>query len=741
MTGSSEKTGGKQRGRLRNVALETSKSILALQRRTEQALAQIKTTLEERSQELTQSLSLLNATLESSSNGIVVVDLAGKVISHNSRFATLWQLPAELLERRDGTELDAYIALQVKDGKKLLQLTNGLQSNPETEVMDVVELSDGRTFERYSCPQRISCECVGVVVNWHDITKRKQAEEMLRVRLKEIICLHAIRRGMGQELTVAEACEWVITHLRGAMQFPEISTARIELDGRRFTSGKYDQNLTHRLQAQIMVNGKICGQLRLFYSDNKQPFLLPEEQYLVDAVTDDLGKWLERMQVEAARKEHEALIWRQANFDPLTNLPNRRMFYDRLEQEIKKSNCSGLSLALLLFDLDNFKQINNTFGHTTGDMLLKDAAQRLGSCVRESDTVAHLGGDEFTVILGGLADPDTVEGVIQNALRKLAEPFQLKNEVTHVSASVGIAFYPADAADSGGLLKSADQAMYAAKKQGHNRYGYFTASLQQAAQARILLVNNLRGALAGNQLRVYYQPIVELLTGVIHKAEALLRWQHPTRGLIEPAEFIPIAEDTGMIIDIGDWVFRETASQVAIWRSSHHAEFQISVNRSPVQFHSDDNNHAWFDHLQKLGLPGQSIVVEITERLLLDTDVAVTNQLLAFRDAGMQVSLDDFGTGYSSLAYLKKYDIDYLKIDRSFIHNLAPASNDMALCEAIIVMAHKLGLKVIAEGVETIEQRDLLAAAGCDYGQGHLFSKAVPAEQFEALLQSARQSV
>ena len=573
-----------------------------------------------------------------------------------------------------------------------------------------------------------------------DVSARKQKEIALRERLKEITCLYAIRRGMGQELPVDEICQRIITHLTGAMQFPEIATAVIELDGRRFTSENYSQYLAHGLQAQIMVNGKVCGRLQVFYREDRL-FLLPAEQDLVEAITDDLGQWLERMQAEAARKENEVLIWQQANFDPLTNLPNRRMFHDRLEQEMKKSNRSGLPLALLLFDLDHFKQINDTYGHAMGDILLQDAAQRLGSCVRESDTVARLGGDEFTVILGELDDPDTVERITQDALRKLAEPFRLKNEVAYVSTSIGIAFYPADATDSSVLLKSADQAMYAAKNQGRNRHSYFTSSLQQAAHARWQLINDLRAALAGDQLRVYYQPIVELSSGVIHKAEALVRWQHPTRGLVDPAEFIPIAEDTGMIVDIGDWVFREAASQAAMWRASHHAAFQISVNRSPVQFHNDDNIHAWSDHLQKLGLPGQSIVVEITEGLLLDTNVAVTDQLLAFRDAGMQVSLDDFGTGYSALAYLKKFDIDYLKIDRSFIHNLTPGSNDMALCEAIIVMAHKLGLKVIAEGVKTIEQRDLLAAAGCDYGQGYLFSEPVPAEQFEVLLQTARQSI
>jgi EAL domain-containing protein (putative c-di-GMP-specific phosphodiesterase class I) len=236
---------------------------------------------------------------------------------------------------------------------------------------------------------------------------------------------------------------------------------------------------------------------------------------------------------------------------------------------------------------------------------------------------------------------------------------------------------------------------------------------------------------------VFYQPIETLANGAIHKAEALLRWQHPTRGFISPAEFIPVAEETGMIIDIGDWVFREVASQAVHWRASHYAKFQISVNVSPVQFRDNGSNFkAWLDYIQELGLPGQSIVMEITEGLLLDAHTSVTDQLLAFRDAGIRVSLDDFGTGYSSLSYLKKFDIDYLKIDQSFVRNLAEDPNDQTLCEAIIVMAHKLGLKVIAEGVETEQQRDLLAVYGCDYVQGWLYSKAVPADEFESLLKA-----
>ncbi|OIQ90041.1 cyclic di-GMP phosphodiesterase Gmr [mine drainage metagenome] len=436
----------------------------------------------------------------------------------------------------------------------------------------------------------------------------------------------------------------------------------------------------------------------------------------------------------AKKRESDELIWQQANFDALTGLPNRRMFHDRLDQELKKAHRAGLPLALMFLDLDRFKDVNDTLGHDVGDILLKDTARRLSGCVRESDTVARLGGDEFTVVLGELEDPGSVERVAQEILKHLAEPFQLGNETAYISASIGITLYPEDGTAVDELLKNADQAMYAAKSQGRNRCSYFTPSMQEAAQTRMRLARDLRGALAGNQFCLHYQPILALTTGVIHKAEALIRWQHPVRGLVGPAEFIAIAEDTGLIADIGNWVFREAARQTRRWRAQQ-PEFQVSVNMSPVQFHNNDGSQAaWFEHLQHIGLPGQAIVVEITEGLLLDARPEVKDKLLAFRDKGIQVSLDDFGTGYSSLSYLKKFDIDYLKIDQSFVRNLAPASDDLALCEAIIVMAHKLGLQVIAEGIESAAQRALLAAAGCDYGQGYLFSRPVPAAEFGKLL-------
>jgi len=439
------------------------------------------------------------------------------------------------------------------------------------------------------------------------------------------------------------------------------------------------------------------------------------------------------------KRETDELIWRQANFDALTGLPNRSMFHDRLEQSIKKAHRIEQQFALLFLDLDYFKEVNDTLGHGMGDRLLQMAAQRVRACVRDSDTVARLGGDEFTVILGELCDSQSIERAVHAILQTLAEPFQLGTEQVYISASIGITFYPNDGTEVDTLLKNADQAMYAAKAQGRNRYSYFTASMQQQAQARKRLVSDLRTALNEKQFCVYYQPIVDLASGEIRKAEALIRWLHPVRGPVSPAEFIPLAEETGMIVDLGEWMFREAARQAARWREAFHPNFQISVNVSPVQFQNEGlDMKAWLAFLGTLRLPGQSVAVEITEGLLMDASASVTEQLLQFRDNGVQVALDDFGTGYSSLAYLKKFDIDYIKIDQAFVRNLAPGSDDLVLCEAIIVMAHKLGIKVIAEGVETEEQRQLLLQSKCDYGQGYLFSRPIDAQAFEQFLAASR---
>ncbi|WP_460507954.1 putative bifunctional diguanylate cyclase/phosphodiesterase [Hydrogenophaga soli] len=440
----------------------------------------------------------------------------------------------------------------------------------------------------------------------------------------------------------------------------------------------------------------------------------------------------------SARKQAEALIWQQAHFDTLTGLPNRRMLRDRLDEHLQRCTRLGQPLAIMFIDLDHFKEVNDTLGHDRGDQLLVQAAQRIARCMGPANTVARMGGDEFTVLVTDLAPglpPSTLlHQRLQSLLDDLAQVFDLGPDQVFVSASVGVALYPTDGEQADDLLKHADQALYAAKTAGRNRYRFFTPVLQEAAQTRARLDLDLRNALAEGQLEVVFQPIVELATGRVHKAEALLRWHHPTRGDVSPAQFIPIAESNGQIVPIGDWVFRQVAQQVARWRRTLHPQFQVGVNKSPVQFHRHlaTGQGDWAALVEQLGLDGSSLAVEITEGLLLDTSAAVTDILSRMRAQGMAVSLDDFGTGYSSLTYLQKLDIDYIKIDRSFVCNLRPGATELALCKAMIVMAHELGIRVVAEGVETEEQCTLLKQAGCDFAQGYWLARPLPVAEFES---------
>jgi predicted signal transduction protein with EAL and GGDEF domain len=372
-------------------------------------------------------------------------------------------------------------------------------------------------------------------------------------------------------------------------------------------------------------------------------------------------------------------------------------------------------------------------GHDKGDELLIEASRRIAGTLRESDTVARLGGDEFAVIVTHLFEPSYAGEVAQKIVDALKSPFVLGTERVFVSASVGIAMCPIDGREIDELFKQADQAMYDAKTHGRNGFRFFTPDLQAGALRRMRLGMDLRQAIQANQLYLAYQPIVDLATGEVYKAEALLRWQHPQYGLVNPAEFIPVAETTGLIMDLGDWVFYAVAAQTLSWRQQLHPHLCVSVNKSPMQFtRSTVNAVRWPDHLAGLGLPGNAITVEITESLLLESSEEVTQQLHALRAAGVQIALDDFGTGYSALSYLQRHDIDYLKIDQAFVKDLAPNHKNLALCKAIIGMAHDLGMKVVAEGVETMEQRDLLTASGCDYAQGYLFGRPMEAAAFEA---------
>lgn len=562
-----------------------------------------------------------------------------------------------------------------------------------------------------------------------DITERKKSEEA--VQLASLVYENSSEAMMVMDLQgVIITVNPAFAALTG---YPAAEV--IDKHANFLSSSQHDQAFHDDLWETVRTTGRWQGEL---WSRRKNGGIYAEWLSISTIYNDD-GTPHRRVGLFSditKKKEFEELIWKEANFDLLTGLPNRRMFLNKLEEEIKKAKRAKAPLTLMFIDLDRFKEVNDTLGHDMGDLLLKEAGHRIRASVRETDTVARLGGDEFTVVLSGQSEQNNIARVYNNILHKLAQPFFLKNEAAYVSASIGITIFPADADTIEQLLKNADQAMYAAKNQGRNRYCYFTPAMQEAAQSRMRLANDLRTALAEKQFFLVYQPIVELATGSIHKAEALVRWKHPEQGLVNPAEFIPVAEDTGLIVELGDWVFKEAAIQLKRFRTHLDPDFEVSVNMSAVQCHAHGNIHLnWAAYLQEMKLPGHSVTVEITESILLDSQLDVIDRLNGLRTAGMQISLDDFGTGYSSLSYLKKFDIDYLKIDRSFINNLKKGSDDHALCEAIIVMAHRLGMKVVAEGVETVDQCDLLAEAGCDFAQGYLFSKPVPAVTLEKMLE------
>lgn len=542
----------------------------------------------------------------------------------------------------------------------------------------------------------------------------------------------SVHQAVGEAITITDADNRIIainpafTRTTGYTSHEAIGNTPSLL-----ASGRHGPAFYQKMWQSLSTTGRWQGEI---WNRRKNGEEYPE-WLSISTVFDDDGSVLRRIAMFSDitdQKRAEETIWRQANYDPLTELPNRRLFRDRLQQELLKAQRSGQKLALMFIDLDRFKEVNDTLGHHTGDLLLVEAAARISHCVRATDTVARLGGDEFTVIMADLSDSERVGDVAQKMLVTLSAPFHLGNNLAYVSASIGITLFPDDAVDVETLLRNADQAMYAAKEAGRNQFGYFTGSMQEIAQTRLQLSNDLRSALAAGQLEMYLQPIIELATGRIHKAEALMRWHHPVRGMVSPAEFIPLAEETGLITELGDWVFREAAQFAKNWSAQGHAPLQISVNKSPRQFFSGQSDETWVAYLKSIDLPADCIAIEITEGLLLDDRPEVAEKLDHFRAAGFLVSLDDFGTGYSAMAYLKKFPIDYLKVDQSFVRDMATDPGDEAIVEAIIVMAHKLGLKVIAEGVETTDQRDLLIAAGCDYVQGYLFARPMPAAQFGA---------
>jgi diguanylate cyclase (GGDEF)-like protein len=429
------------------------------------------------------------------------------------------------------------------------------------------------------------------------------------------------------------------------------------------------------------------------------------------------------------RHRSERRLAEMAQFDQLTGLANRVLFRDYLRKTLARAERHRQLVAVMLLDLDRFKTINDTHGHEAGDLLLQQIAQRLKGALRESDLVARLGGDEFIVVMDGLSDPSAIAGFATRILDVVRQPVRLGSYDVVTSASIGISVYPTDVDNIDELQASADAAMYRAKEQGADRFHFYTMAMRVHAAKRLEVENGLRGALIRREFRLHYQPQVDLQTGTIQGVEALLRWQHPRRGLVGPSEFVPVAEETGLIVPIGAWVLRTACGQLRAWRSAGYPSMHVAVNFSARQFQNEDLALVVAAILEQCDLAPRFLEIEITESDILKNPGRAQSLLREFTDLGVRIALDDFGTGYSSLNHLRSFPGASIKIDRSFVGNVCTERHDAAIVRSLIVMAHNLNLRVVAEGVETAEQLAFLRDNACDAIQGFLVSRPVPADQ------------
>lgn len=456
----------------------------------------------------------------------------------------------------------------------------------------------------------------------------------------------------------------------------------------------------------------------------------------ISAVTNDDGEVTHYVRIFtdiANIKQAEERLHHLAHYDSLTGLPNRILFQDRLEQSMREAERDETSIVLMLLDLDGFKNVNDTFGHKVGDELLTSVGHRISMCVRGSDTVARLGGDEFTVLLRNVTDLRGAAKVARSIVETLARPFRLDRRELFITTSIGITSYPADADHLERLLQNADTALYHAKQQGKNNFQFFSEEMNVEVLERLTLELDLRAALERQQFALYYQPIISFETGQMISAEALLRWNHPTRGLLEPHKFISLAEETGQIVPIGEWVFRSACAQLRDWQEAGFETVPVSINVSGLQLKQQDFTGNVRQILDETGVMPSYVEIELTESFAERDPERTIDILREIRSYGIGLSIDDFGTGYSSLSYLKRFPIDKLKIDRSFVKDIASDPDDTAIVEAIVGVAHGLKLEVVAEGVESPEQLRFLRAHGCDAWQGFCFAHPLPADAFVQL--------
>lgn len=568
----------------------------------------------------------------------------------------------------------------------------------------------------------------------NDISLRKKAEE-------------EARQSEEKYRVIAENCSDLIAVIDREGTFLYLSPSHQTLfgdDGIEMESGHLLQ-WVHEEDRELVANylKQICAarnassllEFRVHTKSGRSLYLETKGNPILDPCGDVQNLVLVMRDV-TERKQWEQTIFHLAYHDTLTDLPNRRLFVDRLRKEVYQAKRFQSQLAVMFLDVDRFKQINDSWGHEVGDVILAEIAKRIKQCLGSNDVVARLGGDEFTILLPHISGRHEVDQVAQKIRDRLEEPLEVNGRQHNLSCSMGIAVFPSDGREADELLKRADMALYFVKERGRNGFEFFHPSIEEKSLERILLENELRKAMEHEHFHIDYQPKYALPTGKLVGAEALVRWNHPELGRIPPNKFIPIAEETGLIVPIGEWILRRACEQNRAWQAQGYPPFRISVNLSVRQFYQPDLVEKIREILEDTGLDPQWLELEITESIFADMDNAVPI-LQTIRDLGVHISIDDFGTGYSSFSYVKHLPVDTLKIDASFIRDVHTNKESQAIVRAILTIAQTLHLNVIAEGVEREEQLAFLHEEGCSEGQGYLFSKPIPRQDIEALLKAS----
>ena len=565
-----------------------------------------------------------------------------------------------------------------------------------------------------------------------ELQRRNRAEARLEASRKQL--------GKLSQAVAQSPVSIVITNIDRQIEYVNEAFCRITGFSREdaigqtpaiFRSSKTPKAVANELWETINAGQPWEGELMNQRKD-RSPYWV---QAGISPVKNDDGEITHFLAIEediSLRKAQEHRIKHQANYDSLTELPNRFLAMDRMSQAINVAIRHEQTVVVMFIDLDNFKQINDSLGHDTGDQLITLAASRIRETVRQTDTVARYGGDEFLVILTDLNNSDDASRVAEKILSMLAAPYHIEGRELSLTASIGIALFPEDGQDPYELLRHADAAMFGAKDEGGNRYEFYSAEVNEAATERMEIEQKLRRALENDELSLEYQPLIDANSNQITSVEALLRWNNPDLGRVTPDRFIPLAEATGLILPIGDWVIQNALEQFQQWRNSGLTGFKLSLNISPRQFSSPTLTRTIQQTLERLELPGELLELEVTENLLVRNQHETKKSLQQLRDLGISLALDDFGTGYSSLRYLKSFPFDTLKIDRCFIKDLLDQPEDQALIKATLTLAEGLGLRTVGEGVETEAQREFLHQQGLDTIQGYLYSRPLAPQQFEA---------